>query len=117
MRILAFYFLFIYVALRCGDTVNIKMKVKNELQYNIEDMVLKTSGGSELIYRDLLPNELVELRLDMTDIPKTDGYYIIEYCINDLNVVRSFGYYSNGHPINNRYEIVIQIDTIIIKEI
>ena len=117
MRVLIFYFLFMYIAIRCGDTVNIKMKVKNELQYIIEEIVLKTNGGSELLYKDILPNELIELRLDMTDIPKTDGNYIIEYCINDLNVVRSFGYYSNGHPINNRYEIGIQKDTVIIKEI
>jgi hypothetical protein len=62
------------------------MKVKNELKYNIEYMELKTSGGSELIYGNLPPNELVELRLDMTDIPKTDGHYIIEYCINDSSM-------------------------------
>ncbi len=92
------------------------MNVKNELQYNIEHMVLKTSGGSELIYRDLLPNELVELRLDMTVIPKTDGHYIIEYCINDSSVVRTFGYYTNGYPINKGYKLNIHSDTLLIKE-
>ena len=56
MRFLTVYFFLIYYALSCSDRANIKMIVKNELQYNIEHMILKTSGGSELIYRDLIPN-------------------------------------------------------------
>ena len=116
MQFLSVYFFLIYFALSCSDSVNIKMKVKNDLQYNIEHMVLKTTGGSELFYKDLLPNELIELRLDMTDIPKTDGHYIIGYCLKDSSVVRHFGYYTNGYPINNRFEIGIRVDTILIKE-
>jgi|JI9StandDraft_1071089.scaffolds.fasta_scaffold840658_1 hypothetical protein len=116
MRFLTVYFFLIYYALSCSDRANIKMIVKNELQYNIEHMILKTTGGSELFYKDLLPNELIELRIDMTDIPKTDGHYIIEYYIKDSSVVRHFGYYTNGYPINNRYDIRIQVDTILIKE-
>jgi hypothetical protein len=116
MRLFAVYFFLIYFTIGCNDRVNIKMKVKNDLQYNVESMVLKTSGGSELIYGNLPPNELVELRLDLADIPKTDGHYIIEYDIKDSSIVRHFGYYTNGYPINSGFDIGIQVDTILIKE-
>lgn len=116
MRLLIILILLIYFSAGCSDGVKIKMNVKNKLQFSIESIVLKTTGGSELFYKDLLPNELVELRLKMTDIPKTDGHYIIQYCIKDSTVVHHFGYYTNGYPLNIGYNIGIHDDTILIRE-
>ena len=73
--------------------------IKNESKFILKSLIIKISGGSEMLCKDLRPNELVKLKLDMTGIPKIDGNYSIGYCINDSNVVHHFGYYTNGYPL------------------
>ena len=102
--------------LSCNNNVYIKFKIKNESKFILKSLIIKISGGSVILCKDLRPNEFIKLKLDMTGIQKIDGNYSIGYCINDSNVIHHFGYYTNGYPINNLYKININLDTILIKE-
>ena len=58
----------------------------------------------------LEPSEQMSLSLDMKNAINVDGSYTIKYVIENEIRERSCGYYSNGRPLEEKIEIILNSD-------
>ena len=61
--------------------------------------------------------ELNNINLNLSGIPREDGNYQITIYKENSIKKHPFGYYSNGSPLSNRFELTIETDSILVKEI
>ena len=66
----------------------------------------------------LEPGESQTYWLDMKELPKVDGDYLLTFKRNQTNKeVKRFGYFMNGYPLEKITKIQIGKDTVIIDQI
>jgi len=115
MKVIKFYFLLSIFAISCNQ-YSLDFEVYNHSKDDISDIIISASGSTKFETLDLNENQQLEFKLDMSDCPITDGNYKIEFKRNGIIHSESFGYYTNGSPVNDLYTITILNKGIEIKE-
>jgi len=88
-------------------------KITNNCSTEIDSLVIYPNENADEKYISLKPRETVEYKVDMTNIGRVDGDYLISYKINNQSISQEFGYYSNGYPLEELIIIEIEEDSII----
>jgi len=97
----------------CVSKTTLKFEISNHSNELIDSLRLIPSGYESDYYISIAPKKTVEYILDMTDIAKVDGDYQIDYKFNSKNYnTKTFGYYTNGYPIESLIRVNIKPDTI-----
>jgi hypothetical protein len=93
------------------------MNLHNSSGYTISVVQIRTSDSiAKFGIKKLINNEKVSKFLNMEEVKKIDGNYIIEYKINDSTYEKEFGYYTNGYPLESEINITINPSTILINQ-
>jgi len=111
--LLSVLFLFLFISCRLG----VDFEVQNKSIKTIDSLFI-SNGYTQITFRDIKTNETKRGFLDFKkNQPKHDGNYSVDVFSNNLLENEFFGYYTNGLPSNSMYKILIEKDTLIIKEI
>ena len=100
----------------CNNKPSIKFEVTNKSIDLIKNVQISCTGCQNIETLEFNDKNRIKYRLDMSSIPKTDGNYKIVFYRDGETESKAFGYYTNGHPINSKYEILILEKNIEIKE-
>lgn len=78
-----------------------------------------SNGYNQLVLNHILKNEEnLNRQLKFTDsITKGDGNYYLKYIFKGDTIEKYFGYYTNGYPLSDHYDISIYKDTVDVKEL
>ncbi|GAB7089701.1 hypothetical protein [Marinifilum fragile] len=112
-RILAIGFI---IALTCScENKNIaKFEITNRTNDRIDSLRIVPNGYESKHYISLLPGETKKYDCDMTNIAKVDGDYQIDYKFESSDFIsETFGYYTNGYPIEKLNKIEIKTNTLL----
>lgn len=103
----------------CQSKIEAKFDITNESEFVIDSLNIKSSDHHQSAeYLQLKPGESKKYYMDMTDLPKTDGDYLLSYRLMGRKVQqKSFGYYTNGYPLEEVTKINIKSDTVIIDQV
>lgn len=96
----------------CGSP-SIEMQIQNSTSADI--LNIEISNHNKEVTTDtfsIAPGEELTKYLDFSNASVMDGSYLISI---DADQKKSFGYYSNGLPLEKGYHLEIKADTIIIK--
>lgn len=107
---------FTFSLLDCQNGRYVHFNIKNETKLILDSLTFKASGGAKILGNCLHPGKCKTLKLNISNVPKQDGNYSIEFLIGGNKTIENFGYYTNGYPISFVYDLKIQTDTILIKE-
>ena len=114
MKNVFFILVFIFI-FSCKYGVDFEVKNKSN---TIIDSLNISNGYDEIRFGIIGIGEVRSEVLKFTNnTPNNDGSYKIEYYYGKLFRKESFGYYSNGIPLNSSFSIVIEKDSIRINEI
>lgn len=116
------YFIYIIAILllsSCSSEIKAKFEIENRTTHIIDSINIKSfdhKRNSQFI--NLEPGEIEIYWLDMTELPKVDGDYLLTFKRNRTNkVIKRFGYFTNGYPLEKLTKIQIEKDTVIIDQI
>ena len=103
----------------CDNRIKAKFEIINQTDYILDSINIKSfRHKANSNYLKLEPGESQIYWLDMTDLPKGDGEYLLTLKGNSGSIKRKqFGYYTNGYPLEEVTIIKIRKDTIIINQI
>ncbi|MBC2844815.1 hypothetical protein [Winogradskyella flava] len=99
----------------CNNKVEAIFKISNQTGFEIDSLKIEPMVIQDGKYISLKPEEEIKYSSDMTGIAKIDGNYRISYHQNGETIVKDFGYYTNGYPLEDLTIIEILSDTILIK--
>lgn len=94
-------------------------EILNESSITIDSIKVSCSGTDykqKSTLKNVLPNQIESITLDMNNIKKVDGNYFVELYIKNNKIEKAFGYYTNGMPTNSIYSLFVKKDTILIRE-
>jgi len=118
--LLVYSLLFIFLCSACSEN-KVSFQIENTSSEQIDSIHIGLSGFNykKPTEKLTLINSNEKKRLDITfeNVPKVDGNYQITVFSGGENKKQSFGYYSNGSPLSKEFNITIDNDTIIFKEI
>lgn len=117
MRIKEFILFVVVSFCSCQSNLKAKFEITNETKILIDSINIKTfdhNANPKWIKLKSGQNQLYWL--EMTNLPKVDGDYLLTYRDSILKTVR-FGYFSNGFPLEKVTNIIIKKDTVIIDQI
>ncbi|NRD20732.1 hypothetical protein HNV08_11790 [Winogradskyella eckloniae] len=88
--------------------------ITNASDFKIDSLAINPNTKQEFISLD--QGESMAYSISMTEA-KSDGSYFISYKNheNSNKISKSFGYYSNGHQIEDEIHITVLNDTVLIK--
>ncbi len=116
------YFLYIFSILllsSCSSEIKAKFEIENKTNFVIDSINIKSfdhERKSQFI--TLEPDQIETYWLDMTDLPKVDGDYLLTFKRNETSKeLKRFGYFTNGYPLEKVTKIQIEKDTVIIDQI
>ena len=116
------YFLYIVSILllsSCSSEIKAKFEIENKTNFIIDSINIKSfdhERKSQFI--KLEPDQIETYWLDMTDLPKVDGDYLLTFKRNENSKeLKRFGYFTNGYPLEKVTKIQIEKDTVIIDQI
>lgn len=96
--------------------IKAKFEISNMTDQSIDSINIKPfdhESNSNFIH--LVPGESQIYWLEMTELPKVDGDYLLTFKLNQNNKqMKRFGYFTNGYPLEEITEIQIEKDTVII---
>lgn len=102
----------------CQNEINAKFEITNKT-YNTLDSINIKSFDHKLNtnFLNLEQGETQIYFLDMTELPKVDGDYLLTFKENPTNTkLKRFGYFTNGYPSEEVTKIEIRKDTVIIEQ-
>lgn len=107
--------LFLLTSCNLGKN-GIDVEIINSSEITINDAVFFTLGSTKLSFDKIEPNQKVIKFFDMTDIPKSDGSYILIFTDkNGEKKQMSDGYYTNGGSLNRKVIYEIKNDTVLVE--
>jgi len=116
------YFLYIVSILllsSCSSETKAKFEIENKTNFVIDSINIKSfdhERKSQFI--KLEPDQIETYWLDMTELPKVDGDYLLTFKRNETSKeLKRFGYFTNGYPLEKVTKIQIEKDTVIIDQI
>ena len=102
----------------CRSDIKAKFEITNQTGNSIDSInIISFDHQTNPNYLSLEPGQSQTYLLDMTDLPKVDGEYLLTYKGKELKVRKRFGYFTNGFPLEEVTKIKIQKDTVIIDKI
>lgn len=113
LKLLGFAVLILLLS-SCDSKTTLKFEISNDSNTRIDSLRIIPSGYESDYFISIASNKATEYIMDMTDIVKVDGDYQIDF-IKDSNIriSKTFGYYTNGYPIEKLIQVKINNDTII----
>lgn len=100
----------------CDSRQGIKFIIRNESPDIVDSARISTSDKKSTIKLvDIKKGQVKDHYLDMTDIAKVDGHYIVEIHTKGVLKSENVGYYTNGFPQEESIDIYLTADTIIYK--
>jgi hypothetical protein len=113
MRFITIGFL-ITVICSCENETIAKFEIENKTNILIDSLRIVPNGYESDYYISLSPGESKKYDCNMTNIADADGNYRLDYKFDtSLFATKTFGYYTNGYPIESLIRISIDKDTII----
>lgn len=96
----------------CGSS-SIEMQIQNSTSTEIQNIEI-SNHNKELTTNtfSLAPGEKLTKQLDFSHASVMDGSYLLSIGTNQR---KSFGYYTNGLPLEKGYHLEIKADTVIIN--
>lgn len=107
--------LFTILLQSCRDP-HVNFHIHNKTEDPIDNIILSATGRPNNDTFNLASGNSIKYELTMSNIPKHDGNYIISYSRNGNTEYKNFGYYTNGYPLSDNYDLTIMSDTLYIKE-
>ena len=109
------YGLVIILTYSCETKTVAKFEIKNQTNNKIDSLRIVPNGYESDYFVSLNPGETKKYDCDMTEIAKVDGEYKLDYKSNTSYFVsKTFGYYTNGYPIESLIKLSIEADSLII---
>ncbi len=104
----------------CQYEIKAKFEITNRTDTVIDSINIKSNDHENISdYIKLEKDEIKIYFMDMTDLPKVDGDYLLTYKPQNTGVSQfeRFGYFTNGYPLEDITRIIIKTDTVIIEQI
>ncbi len=103
----------------CQNDIKAKFEITNQTANLIDSINIKAyDHQANPNYLKLESGQSKTYWLDMTDLPKVDGDYLLTYKDKKLiNRRVRFGYFTNGFSLEKVTKINIQEDTVLIDQI
>tara|TARA_B100001778_G_scaffold317526_1_gene305287 strand:+ start:338 stop:712 length:375 start_codon:yes stop_codon:yes gene_type:complete len=103
----------------CEADIEAKFEITNHTNTTIDSINIKSFDHSpNENFITLEAGESKVYWLNMSNLPKVDGDYLLSYKQNkNSSKIKRFGYYTNGYPTEKLTEIEILGDSIIINPI
>ena len=115
MKQILFILLISTTSTSCQKEIKAKFEIANKTDLIIDSINLKSYDHNQTSdYLKLQPGESKIYLMDMTDLPKVDGNYLLTYKIDKIKMYERFGYFTNGYPLEDITIIIIEFDTVII---
>ena len=108
--------IFLCCFISCSNNTSMEFEVTNESMDLIENVQISCTGCEDIETLEFNKQNKIKYRLDMSNIPKTDGSYKLVFNRDGEMESKGFGYYTNGYPLNHKYEIQILENNIEINE-
>lgn len=107
--------LFLTFLVSCQSETKATFIITNETEETLDSVRLKSKAHEHLTeYLKLEPKETKVYLMDMTNLPKVDGEYLLSYKYSQTGKRRtqSFGYFTHGFPLEDTTKIFIMPDTV-----
>ena len=91
------------------------IRVVNKSERVIDSVRIKNSGGDQLKFDNINKGTSIEGNLVFTERTTNDGGYFVQIYSNGVSRNKTFGYYSNGTPLDRSFEITINENDIMVK--
>lgn len=115
LKNLHLYIIMLFIFLSC-DKHGIDFEINNNQNETIDSLTV-SNGFNESDKITLKPNGKATVFLDFkANNTHSDGNFFIKYYSNKKQILKSFGYYSNGIPSTNKMKIEIAKDTLLVYE-
>jgi hypothetical protein len=113
------YIISILLLSSCSSEIKAKFEIENRTNYVIDSINIKSFDHErKSAFIKLEPDQTETYWLDMTELPKVDGDYLLTFKRNRTNKeIERFGYFTNGYPLEEVTKIRIEEDTVIIDQI
>src|SRR5690349_1477272 len=104
------------VLLMSCEQSHINFTVKNNSEVKYDSVIV--NGLGTLKFTDLHPKSKMSGYIDWSESKAdTDGAYQIKLYQDGNIQSQLFGYYSNGAPLSDNFEITIETNSILVKDI
>lgn len=97
----------------CDNRIIANFEISNETKFKIDSLKIEPTVSLNERFIAINPDATVKYEVDMTEILKTDGSYRLTYIQNGKTLIKNFGYYTNGYPIEDLIKIKVLNDTIL----
>ena len=104
----------------CDSDIRAKFEITNNSEFTIDSLNIKSFDHEQTSENiSIKPNERKIYFMDMTNLPKVDGDYLLSFKRgkNGIKEVKRFGYFTNGYQIEKLTKIKIESDTVIFDNI
>ena len=103
----------------CDSDIKAKFEITNQTNSVIDSVNIKSFDHlSNQSFITLKAGESKIYWLNMTNLPKVDGDYLLTFKKNQANKeIKRFGYFTNGYPLEEITKIQIDKDTVLIDQI
>ena len=106
--------LVILLAAACSKSDIIEFEVVNRLPDQLDSVRVCAGDYSCSSFVSLPAGEKKSIALDLSEIPKVDGHYVLTYQVTpDGAIQRDFGYYTHGFPLEKWIGVEIHEDTVL----
>ncbi len=96
----------------CGHS-SVDVSIVNASQKDLTGVEVSTDRNETSTGRfDLKVGEKIRKQLSFSTVSPSDGHYVLRI---EEHLPRSFGYYSNGNPLEAKIEIEVRTDTVLIQ--
>ena len=110
-RILSIFILFLALT-SCDNRMVADFEIINNTGSKIDSLKIEPMVLNNGNYITLRSHDRMNYQADMSGIAKTDGSYRLTYMQDGKLLVKNFGYYTNGYPIEKLTRIAIEKDTL-----
>ncbi len=98
----------------CRSKTLAKFEITNATDETIDSIKIMPDNIKNH-YIQLAPNSKAEYIIDMTGGAKVDGSYGLFYKFKNKQIIKHFGYYSNGNPAESLSKLTINEDSLNIR--
>lgn len=107
----------IVVIFFCSCNTGIEFVIHNDSSNRIDFVNISTSDKkANLTIKNVEANSEKIDFLNMNKVGQVDGSYFLEINQDKNYKIVNFGYYTNGSPVEEKFDIYISNDTVIFKE-
>lgn len=102
----------IITLISCNTNHSVRIKIDNQLNKTIKSIIISNSVNDTLILENIKSGDHKQDYLNFNNQIMADGDYTIIYSTYDTSDSKKFGYFTNGYPLDNGFNITIHKDEI-----